>query len=119
MAHVLPPSIVLFKKLMPEAESAGSCDSSMRPWAQARAPGWLTTPAISLPARPQQFLGKAGLRLLLRSHEGPDVRELQPGLPPMSSGWSLDHETPSECGAGQSLTPSMLPGSSMASSSPC
>lgn len=49
----------------------------------------------------QDFLQANGLRLIVRSHEGPDARDpsardLDDRMPPMLSGWTLDHETQSE-----------------------
>ena len=47
----------------------------------------------------QLFLAANGLRLIIRSHEGPDARdaEWRPDfMPPMLAGHTLDHETVSE-----------------------
>ena len=46
------------------------------------------------------FLAANGLRLIVRSHEGPDARDpefrdSEDRMPPMLSGWTLDHQTPS------------------------
>lgn len=50
-------------------------------------------PAPSLPTL-QRFLTENGLRLVLRSHEGPDARDGRDDMQPMSGGWTLDHDTP-------------------------
>ncbi|KAL6776700.1 hypothetical protein ACKKBF_B30600 [Auxenochlorella protothecoides x Auxenochlorella symbiontica] len=42
----------------------------------------------------QRFLEENGLRLILRSHEGPDAREGREDLSPMTEGHTLDHDTP-------------------------
>lgn len=44
----------------------------------------------------QQFLRENGLRLVIRSHEGPDARVDRDDMPPMTPGYSTDHVTPSE-----------------------
>ena len=49
----------------------------------------------------QHFLAANGLRLIVRSHEGPDARDPSARdpddlMPPMLAGWTLDHCTPSE-----------------------
>ena len=47
----------------------------------------------------QMFLAANGLRLIIRSHEGPDARdaEWRPDyMPPMLDGHTVDHETASE-----------------------
>ena len=46
------------------------------------------------------FLAANGLRLIVRSHEGPDARDPEARdpddrMPPMLAGWTLDHQTPS------------------------
>lgn len=41
----------------------------------------------------QAFLLNNNLRLVLRSHEGPDARDRRNELPNMLQGYSLDHET--------------------------
>lgn len=52
-------------------------------------------PAPCRPHRLQRFLTENGLRLVLRSHEGPDAREgREDGMQPMGEGWTLDHDTP-------------------------
>lgn len=43
----------------------------------------------------EQFLRQEGLRLLVRSHEGPDARaDRTDGMQPMDDGFTLDHNTP-------------------------
>lgn len=42
----------------------------------------------------QRFLSENGLRLVLRSHEGPDAREGRDDMQPMTGGYTLDHDTP-------------------------
>ncbi|PSC75899.1 Serine threonine-phosphatase 7 [Micractinium conductrix] len=42
----------------------------------------------------ERFLAENGLRLVLRSHEGPDAREGRDDMGPMTAGWTLDHDTP-------------------------
>jgi serine/threonine-protein phosphatase 5 len=42
----------------------------------------------------ERFLAENGLRLVLRSHEGPDAREGRDDMQPMSGGYTLDHDTP-------------------------
>ncbi len=44
----------------------------------------------------QQFLRDNGLKLVVRSHEGPDARVDRDDMPPMTSGHSTDHVTESE-----------------------
>ena len=47
----------------------------------------------------QAFLAANGLRLIIRSHEGPDARdaEWRPDfMPPMLAGYTLDHQTDCE-----------------------
>lgn len=39
----------------------------------------------------EQFLKKASLKLIIRSHEGPDAREKRPGLGGMDEGYTIDH----------------------------
>jgi hypothetical protein len=49
---------------------------------------------------PQRFLSQNGLCLIIRSHEGPDARHkraTEQKMPSVNSGFSVDHETPSEC----------------------
>ena len=48
----------------------------------------------------QEFLEANQLRLILRSHEGPDARCGREDLPDMSQGFTIDHVTP----AGRLLT---------------
>ena len=48
----------------------------------------------------QMILAANGLRLIVRSHEGPDARDPacrdeHDSMPPMLRGWTLDHETAS------------------------
>ena len=42
----------------------------------------------------QQFLGDEMLRLVIRSHEGPDARADREGMKSMVSGYTVDHEGP-------------------------
>ncbi|GBG93016.1 hypothetical protein CBR_g58154 [Chara braunii] len=39
----------------------------------------------------EEFLEKNHLRLIVRSHEGPDAREQRPDMLPMSHGYTVDH----------------------------
>ncbi|KAL3525136.1 hypothetical protein ACH5RR_013508 [Cinchona calisaya] len=39
----------------------------------------------------EDFLKKFGLKLIIRSHEGPDAREKRPGLSGMDEGYTIDH----------------------------
>lgn len=39
----------------------------------------------------QEFLKKNNLKLIIRSHEGPDAREKRPGLGGMDEGYTIDH----------------------------
>lgn len=48
----------------------------------------------------QRFLVENGLKLILRSHEGPDARFERDDMAGMQDGWTLDHQTP----AGNLLT---------------
>ncbi len=48
----------------------------------------------------QEFLEANNLRLILRSHEGPDARCDRDDLPDMKQGFTIDHVTP----AGRLLT---------------
>jgi hypothetical protein len=51
-------------------------------------------------AAAQAFLADNGLRLIIRSHEGPDARDKrQEGdrMPSVDSGYAVDHDTHSEC----------------------
>ena len=48
----------------------------------------------------QEFLEANALRLILRSHEGPDARCSRDDLPDMTQGFTIDHVTP----AGRLLT---------------
>lgn len=51
----------------------------------------LSSPSLHL----QRFLTENGLRLVLRSHEGPDAREgREDGMQPMTAGYTVDHDTP-------------------------
>jgi hypothetical protein len=47
-----------------------------------------------LPCPLQRFLAENGLRLVLRSHEGPDAREGREDMQGMTQGYTLDHDTP-------------------------
>ncbi|KAM7258514.1 hypothetical protein ACFE04_014255 [Oxalis oulophora] len=40
----------------------------------------------------QEFLTKFQLKLIIRSHEGPDAREKRPGLSKMDEGYTIDHD---------------------------
>ena len=42
----------------------------------------------------QAFLEENALRLVLRSHEGPDARYHRDDLPSMAAGFTVDHITP-------------------------
>ena len=42
----------------------------------------------------QRFLTENSLRLILRSHEGPDARVDREDLASMENGYTLDHDTP-------------------------
>ncbi|KAL4428044.1 hypothetical protein ABPG75_002133 [Micractinium tetrahymenae] len=42
----------------------------------------------------ERFLLENGLRLVLRSHEGPDAREGRDDMQSMAGGYTLDHDTP-------------------------
>lgn len=42
----------------------------------------------------ERFLSENGLRLVLRSHEGPDAREGREDMKGMLGGFTLDHDTP-------------------------
>jgi len=44
------------------------------------------------PDATQAFLRANGLRLVIRSHEGPDAREKRADMGSMGDGWSVDHE---------------------------
>lgn len=44
----------------------------------------------------ERFLRDNGLKLILRSHEGPDAREGREDMAPMTEGYTIDHNTP--CG---------------------
>lgn len=43
----------------------------------------------------EDFLKKFSLKLIIRSHEGPDAREKRPGLGGMDEGYTIDHVVPS------------------------
>ncbi|XP_061983042.1 serine/threonine-protein phosphatase 7-like [Populus nigra] len=43
----------------------------------------------------EDFLKKFQLKLIIRSHEGPDAREKRPGLGGMDVGYTIDHVVPS------------------------
>ncbi|XP_002300541.3 serine/threonine-protein phosphatase 7 isoform X2 [Populus trichocarpa] len=43
----------------------------------------------------EDFLKKFELKLIIRSHEGPDAREKRPGLGGMDEGYTIDHVVPS------------------------
>ncbi|OVA01027.1 Phosphoesterase domain [Macleaya cordata] len=43
----------------------------------------------------EEFLKKYNLKLIIRSHEGPDAREKRPGLTGMQEGYTIDHEVES------------------------
>ena len=62
--------------------------------------GGVRPPPHPPPPPLQRFLTENGLRLVLRSHEGPDAREGRDDMLPMAQGWTLDHDTP----AGQLMT---------------
>ncbi|XP_044470447.1 serine/threonine-protein phosphatase 7 isoform X1 [Mangifera indica] len=48
----------------------------------------------------EDFLKKFDLKLIIRSHEGPDAREKRPGLAGMDNGYTIDHEV----GSGKLIT---------------
>ncbi|RWR78310.1 Phosphoesterase domain-containing protein [Cinnamomum micranthum f. kanehirae] len=43
----------------------------------------------------EEFLKKYDIKLIIRSHEGPDAREKRPGLSGMERGYTIDHEVAS------------------------
>ncbi|OMO83368.1 hypothetical protein COLO4_22569 [Corchorus olitorius] len=43
----------------------------------------------------EEFLKKFNLKLIIRSHEGPDAREKRPGLARMDEGYTIDHDVES------------------------
>ncbi|XVE82384.1 hypothetical protein DITRI_Ditri16bG0000200 [Diplodiscus trichospermus] len=43
----------------------------------------------------EEFLKKFELKLIIRSHEGPDAREKRPGLAGMNEGYTIDHDAES------------------------
>lgn len=43
----------------------------------------------------KKFLQENGLKMIIRSHEGPDAREMRPDMPAMKEGYTKDHETDS------------------------
>ena len=45
------------------------------------------------PKATEKFLKQEGLRLIIRSHEGPDARERRPEMRSMDDGFSIDHST--------------------------
>ena len=50
------------------------------------------TGVLSEPALLQQFLVENKLKLILRSHEGPDARFKRDDMPPVDKGYALDHD---------------------------
>jgi hypothetical protein len=57
------------------------------------------TAAAAAVAAVQSFLADNGLRLIIRSHEGPDARDKRlegDRMPSVDSGYAVDHDTPSE-----------------------
>jgi hypothetical protein len=44
----------------------------------------------------QAFLSANGLRLIIRSHEGPDARLMREDMGPMDKGYTIDHKVASE-----------------------
>jgi serine/threonine-protein phosphatase 5 len=52
--------------------------------------------ACIVSGRPQQFLRHNQLKLVLRSHEGPDARDDRQDMGNMLEGFTLDHQTESE-----------------------
>jgi serine/threonine-protein phosphatase 5 len=48
-----------------------------------------------MPALAQAFLERNRLKLIIRSHEGPDARDARDDMPPMAQGFTIDHDTPS------------------------
>lgn len=41
----------------------------------------------------EKFLRENDLKLIIRSHEGPDAREMRPDMPNMQEGYTKDHES--------------------------
>jgi hypothetical protein len=55
----------------------------------------------------QAFLSANNLKLIIRSHEGPDARMKraeEDQMPSIDTGYSVDHETPSKLGFGFTST---------------
>ena len=44
----------------------------------------------------QEFLSTNNLKLILRSHEGPDARDKREDMQGMDNGYTLDHQTQSK-----------------------
>lgn len=53
----------------------------------------------------QEFLSSNKLRLIIRSHEGPDARERRDDLDKMTDGYTVDHMTASKAPIRQSSVP--------------
>ena len=88
---------------LPSAVECVEC-SPWQPHPVRSLPGLRPTPIERLPHSgsrvAQEFLEANKLRLILRSHEGPDARSGREDLPDMSQGFTIDHVTP----AGRLLT---------------
>lgn len=65
-----------------------SCDAGFEP-NYSRNIGTVFGPDVT-----EDFLRSNDLKLVLRSHEGPDARDGRDDMAPMLEGFTLDHETP-------------------------